>query len=141
MDHLSKEKRRALMSSIRGRNTKPEKLVRSLLHQMGIRFRLHRKDLPGTPDIVLPKYQTVIFVHGCFWHRHTGCSQCRFPKTNTAFWEKKLNQNVLRDTEAATALEQMGWRVLIIWECETKNLDILRNTFFEELIGPTITRG
>jgi DNA mismatch endonuclease (patch repair protein) len=97
VDHLTRAKRSWNMSRIRSGNTKPEKVVRSLLHAMGYRFRLHRKNLPGKPDIVLPKYKTVIFVHGCFWHRHPGCKNATMPKTNTEFWEDKLSQNIDRD--------------------------------------------
>jgi DNA mismatch endonuclease, patch repair protein len=106
------------MSRIRSRDTKPELAVRSLLHSMGYRFRLHRKDLPGSPDIVLPKYQTAIFVHGCFWHRHRGCPLAYTPKTRTEFWLKKLNANVARDKKATRNLRKEGWRVLTVWECE-----------------------
>jgi DNA mismatch endonuclease, patch repair protein len=107
------------MSRIRGKDTKPELRVRSQLHRMGYRFRLHRKDLPGRPDIVLPKYDTVIFVHGCFWHRHKGCRFAYTPKTRVEFWETKFEQNVRRDKRNAAALWRGGWRVLKIWECRT----------------------
>ena len=113
------------MSRIRGRDTKPELLVRSLLHRLGYRFRLHRRDLPGTPDIVLPKYQTVIFVHGCFWHRHPGCHYAYTPKSRVHFWKKKFAANVHRDAKTRRALEQAGWQVLVVWECELRNMDAL----------------
>lgn len=93
---------------------------------MGYRFRLHRKDLPGTPDIVLPKHDTVIFVHGCFWHRHQGCSRSSTPKTRTDFWIAKFGRNVERDTEARKLLEALGWKVIVIWECETCRRDELK---------------
>lgn len=109
------------MSSVKGKNTKPERVVRSLLHRSGFRFRLHRKDLPGCPDIVLPKYKTVIFVHGCFWHRHSGCPRTTTPKTNVDSWEKKFADNVARDERNRTALEELGWKVIVIWECEIKD--------------------
>ena len=107
------------MSRIRGKDTKPELRVRSQLHRMGYRFRLHRKDLPGRPDIVLPKYDTVIFVHGCFWHRHKGCRFAYTPKTRVAFWETKFEQNVRRDCRNDAALRKRGWRIIRIWECRT----------------------
>ncbi len=113
------------MSRIRGKDTKPELRVRSQLHRMGYRFRLHRKDLPGRPDIVLPKYDTVIFVHGCFWHRHKGCRACYTPKTRVEFWETKFEQNVRRDRRNEAALRKRGWRIIRIWECETESFEAL----------------
>jgi len=105
------------MSRIRGKDTGPEKLVRSLLHRMGYRFRLHVKDLPGRPDIVLPRYRTVVFVHGCFWHRHRGCKNCTTPTNNRAFWVEKLEGNAERDLQNRAALRLAGWRVVVVWEC------------------------
>jgi DNA mismatch endonuclease (patch repair protein) len=106
---------------VRSADTTPEIHVRKLLHSMGYRFRLQRRDLPGNPDIVLPKYKTAIFVHGCFWH---GCPTCRHakirPVANAEYWEKKLNRTLERDRDNVAALEEMGWRVMVIWECETK---------------------
>ena len=115
------------MSRIRGKNTAPEKIVRSLLHRLGYRFRLHVKTLPGKPDIVLPKYKTVIFVHGCFWHRHKGCKNCTTPTNRQEFWLTKLNGNAVRDKLHQRALRKLGWRVIAIWECETnaKSMSIL----------------
>ncbi|WNM60160.1 very short patch repair endonuclease [Candidatus Nitrospira allomarina] len=104
-------------------NTGPERKVRSILHRMGYRFRLHRKDLPGKPDIILPKYETVVFVHGCFWHRHKGCKDATLPKTRQNFWGNKLEGNVTRDRAKERALRKLKWRVIIVWECETKNLE------------------
>ena len=118
MDIMSKEKRSWLMSRIRDRDTKPEKRARSLLHRLGYRFRLHRKDLPGRPDIVLPKYQAVIFVHGCFWHRHSGCKYAYQPKSRVEFWKKKFRENVERDRRKTRELKKLGWRVIIMWECK-----------------------
>lgn len=118
MDRLTPEERSRNMSKIRSRNSRPEMAVRSLLHRMGFRFRLHRSDLPGTPDIVLPKYRTAIFVQGCFWHRHEGCRNCAAPKTNVEFWEHKFLKNILRDRQVVSSLEADGWRVIIVWECE-----------------------
>jgi DNA mismatch endonuclease (patch repair protein) len=122
VDHLTKEKRSWNMSQIRGKNTKPEIFVRSLLHRMGYRFRIHRKDLPGKPDIVLPKYRTVIFVHGCFWHRHKGCKRCTTPSTNKEYWLKKFERNKINDKIYKRELKEKGWKIITIWECETKNL-------------------
>jgi len=106
------------MSRIRSGDTKPELIVRSLLHRMGFRFRLRRKDLPGKPDLVLPKYKTVVFVHGCFWHRHEGCSQASVPKSNCEFWERKFRKNVERDERNRLRLGEAGWKVVVLWECE-----------------------
>lgn len=113
------------MSRIKGANTKPEVRVRSALHRMGYRFRLHRKDLPGKPDIVLPKYETVIFVHGCFWHRHPDCRFAYTPRSRVAFWKKKFQRNVERHEEVAQELKELGWRVIVVWECETKDQEQL----------------
>jgi DNA mismatch endonuclease (patch repair protein) len=119
-DRLSQERRRWNMSRIRGKNTTPEKRIRSLLHGLGYRFRLHGKKLPGKPDIVLAKYQTVIFVHGCFWHRHRGCRNCTTPTNNRAFWVKKLEGNSARDKLHQRALRKLGRRSLVVWECKTE---------------------
>lgn len=127
MDIWSKEKRSEVMSRIRGKNTKPEMALRSLLHSIGYRFRLHRNDLPGKPDIVLPKFKTAIFVHGCFWHRHEGCKDSGLPKTDRMKWEEKLNKNVDRDKRNIRNLQNLGWRVAVIWECEIeKEIDGIR---------------
>ena len=120
------------MRQVRNKNTTPEILTRSLMHAMGLRFRLHRKNLPGSPDIVLAKYRTVVFVHGCYWHRHPGCKYASTPKTNTAFWQNKFAQNVNRDTESCRKLKKSGWNVLIIWQCETKDIEKLRKRLAAE---------
>ncbi len=133
MDRYTREKRSALMSQVRGRDTRPEVFVRSLLHRMGFRFRLHRKDLPGRPDIVLPKYRTVVFVHGCFWHQHPGCPKATRPQTNTRFWKTKFAKNVERDAENERALKGLEWNVLIVWECELKDVDALSARLRREL--------
>ena len=117
-DHLTKTHRSWNMGRIRSRDTKPEMIVRSLLHRMGFRFRVNRKDLPGKPDIVLPKYRTVIFVHGCFWHRHKGCRLATMPGSNREFWEAKFKANQERDKRNRRELVEAGWRVIIVWECE-----------------------
>lgn len=121
MDRLSPERRSWNMGRIRGRDTAPERRVRSLLHRRGLRFALHRRDLPGRPDIVLPKWHAVIFVHGCFWHCHAACKDAVMPKTRPAFWQEKLQGNVLRDELNAARLRALGWRVLVVWECELRD--------------------
>jgi len=115
-DTLTKAERSALMARIRGTNTKPELLVRSALHRAGLRFRLHARGLPGRPDIVLARHRVVIFVHGCFWHRH-GCALSGEPRTRRGFWLGKFDRNVARDARNARALRRLGWRVLTVWEC------------------------
>lgn len=119
-DVVTPEKRSRMMSGIRGKDTKPEIIVRKWLHAHGYRFRLHRKDLPGKPDIVLPRYRTVIFVHGCFWHRHEGCKYAATPATRAEWWQEKFRQNVAHDAKVRQELENLGWRVIVIWECEVK---------------------
>ncbi len=106
------------MSRIRSKNTKPEIMVRSLLHRLGFRFSLRHKGLPGRPDIVLPRHKTVVFVHGCYWHRHRGCSNATTPGTRAAFWQKKFESNVARDRRTQNALARCGWKVVVVWECE-----------------------
>jgi len=118
MDRLSPDHRSWNMGRIRGRDTLPEKRVRSLLHRLGFRFSLHRKDLPGKPDIVLPARRAVVFVHGCFWHQHHGCKNASMPSTRRPFWETKLGGNVARDQRNGETLRSLGWKVLTVWECE-----------------------
>ena len=119
-DVFSQAKRSEVMSRIRGTDTKPEKVLRSLLHRLGYRFRLHGRGLAGRPDVVLARYRTAIFVHGCFWHLHPGCPQGRLPWSNREFWSKKLRANRLRDRRKVAELEAEGWRVLTVWECEVE---------------------
>lgn len=121
MDVFSESKRSWLMSRVKGKNTKPEIAVRSLLHRMGYRFRLHRRDLPGCPDVVLPKHRKVIFVHGCFWHGHEDCSRATRPVSHQAFWDAKLEANIKRDKRSLRELEALGWKVLVIWQCQTRD--------------------
>ena len=121
MDLLTPEKRSWNMSRIKNRDTKPELIVRSVLHRNGYRFRINRKDLPGKPDIVLPSLRKIIFIHGCFWHRHEGCRYAYNPKTRVDFWQKKFIRNVERDQEVQDVLLKLGWKTYGIWECETKN--------------------
>ena len=129
--HKVSEQRSRNMSAIKSKNTKPEIAVRKLLHSMGYRFRLHRKDLPGSPDIVLPKYKTAIFVHGCFWHRHENCKYASNPQTRKEFWENKFKANVKRDKEIQEKIINIGWQYVVIWECETKNIDNLREKLID----------
>jgi DNA mismatch endonuclease (patch repair protein) len=119
-DVHSKETRSYNMSRIRGKDTKPEMLVRRFLHKNGFRYRLHVKGLPGKPDIVLPKYKTVIFIHGCFWHGHEGCKYYVVPKTRTEWWLNKIGTNIANDTNAESLLKAAGWNIIKIWECELK---------------------
>lgn len=119
-DVVSPAKRSQMMSSIRGKNSLPEMMVRKALFAMGHRFRLHRRDLPGTPDIAMPGRKIAIFVHGCFWHAHQGCKYAKTPSTRPEFWTAKLRGNVDRDQRAADKLAEMGWRVLYVWECSTR---------------------
>ena len=132
--HKVSERRSRNMSAIKSKNTKPEIAVRKLLHSMGYRFRLHRKDLPGSPDIVLPKYKTVIFVHGCFWHRHQNCKYASTPKTRQEFWNKKFNENINRDKINQENLSSKGWKIIIVWECEIKDQDFDLNRLFKNEI-------
>lgn len=121
MDRVSREQRSANMARVRSRDTAPELAVRRAAHARGLRFRLHRRDLPGTPDIVFPRARLAVFVHGCFWHRHEECRRASVPETRATFWQCKFDRNVERDSENASALERLGWRVETIWECETRD--------------------
>jgi DNA mismatch endonuclease (patch repair protein) len=121
VDTLMPERRSANMSRIRSRDTKPELVVRRMLHAAGFRFRLNVRTLPGSPDIVLPKYKIAIFVHGCFWHRHPGCKYAYSPKSRVDFWMKKFEENVARDRRAQVELERLGWSVVTLWQCEVEH--------------------
>ena len=138
-DVHSKETRSYNMSRIRSKNTKPELLVRRYLHAQGFRFRLHVKDLPGKPDIVLPKYKTVIFIHGCFWHGHEGCRYYVVPKTRTEWWINKITRNTVIDQQAEEKLNAAGWRIVKIWECELKKAK-LEDTlcYLQNLLGERV---
>ena len=120
MDRLTPEQRSAVMSRIRGKDTKPELVVRRLAHAMGYRFRLNRRDLPGSPDLVFPGRRKVIFVHGCFWHGHD-CRKANLPRTRTDYWATKIQRNRMRDAASLNALQELSWEVLVIWECEMKD--------------------
>lgn len=125
VDHISPERRSWLMSRVRGKHTSPEIRVRRAAHRLGLRFRLHRKDLPGKPDLVFRKHAVALFVHGCFWHRHPNCPKSTTPKSKTQYWEEKFVSNCERDARSYTALAKLGWKVEIVWECETKQHQLL----------------
>lgn len=131
MDKVSVQQRSWTMRQVKSRNTAPEKRFRSLLHRLGFRFRLHRKDLPGCPDLVLPKHRLVVFINGCFWHRHPNCPRATMPASNIAYWQKKFAGNVQRDAINRQKLAELGWRVFTIWECELKSLDEAQKRFLE----------
>lgn len=133
-DIFSKDTRSFIMRHVPGKNTKPEMCVRSALHRAGYRFRIHRSDLPGNPDIVLPFYRTVIFVNGCFWHQHLGCRKATIPQNNRDFWRKKLTRNVVRDAENRKKLADLGWNSITVWECEIKeSMETTMERIFESL--------
>jgi DNA mismatch endonuclease, patch repair protein len=138
MDTISVPRRSANMRAIRSKDTKPEMAVRRLAHSLGYRFRVHRKDLPGKPDMVFPGRRAVIFIHGCFWHQHpdSACKRARPPKSNTDYWQSKLERNQLRDLEHKTALQAQGWRVLVIWECQTRDETGLKQLLLSFLSTP-----
>ncbi|MFB8919953.1 MULTISPECIES: very short patch repair endonuclease [Xanthomonas] len=125
VDKLSKDARSALMRSVRQKDTSPEVIVRRAAHSLGARFRLHQKSLPGSPDMVFPSRKLCIFIHGCFWHRHPGCRLASTPGSNVDFWLEKFQKNVDRDNRKSEELKSLGWRVEVIWECETRNRDSL----------------
>lgn len=125
MDSLTKEQRSWVMSRVRSENTTPERTVRSFLYQQGFRFRLHEKSLPGSPDIVLPKYKTVIEIRGCFWHRHPGCKVAGMPLSNVDFWKAKFERNVARDKKNEVAINKLGWNLIVVWGCQVRDKAIL----------------
>lgn len=135
-DRLTPEQRSRNMQAIKGRDTGPELIVRRLLHAMGYRFRLHRRDLPGSPDVVLPRHRAVVLIHGCFWHRHTCARGRSMPSARRAFWRAKFQRNIERDNRNIRALRRDGWRVLVIWECQTRNPDTLRRRLLKFLESP-----
>lgn len=132
-DIVDSKRRSRIMSRIRGRDTIPELVVRRMAHRLGFRFRLHRKDLPGCPDIVFPRFRTAVFVHGCYWHRHNGCRYAYTPKSRVAFWTEKFAKNVAHDRRSEEALRNLGWRVLVIWECETQDEIALKSCLVNHL--------
>jgi DNA mismatch endonuclease, patch repair protein len=135
MDTISRVRRSKNMRRIRSKDTKPEMVVRSLAHRLGYRFRLHRKDLPGHPDIVFPKLRRVIFVHGCFWHQHRYCIDGRLPSSRQGYWVPKLRANTERDKKHLAKLRRVGWRVLVIWDCETTDVQALASRLQQFLIS------
>jgi DNA mismatch endonuclease (patch repair protein) len=135
VDRFSAAVRSRMMASIKAKDTKPELLVRRLLHSMGYRFRLHRKDLPGTPDMVFPGRAAIIFVHGCFWHQHADCRFAAMPATRRSFWKNKLEANRQRDRRALATLRRHGWRVAVVWECQTRKLETLERRL-QKFLGP-----
>ena len=134
-DVFTPAKRSAIMARIKGENTQPEILVRKIIHSLGYRFRLHKKTLLGKPDIVLPRHEKVIFVHGCFWHGHPGCVRSALPATRKKFWRNKISGNVARDIRVRRSLIRQGWRVLVVWQCQTKNPARLSNRLEQFLRG------
>lgn len=140
MDTVAPEVRSRMMAAVRSKDTRPERLVRSLLHGMGYRFRLHRRDLPGSPDVVLPRLRTCVLVHGCFWHRHPGCRLASTPRTRPEFWAEKFDRNVARDIRDDAGLRALGWTPVVVWECETRDLEALRERL-SVLLGPVGNNG
>lgn len=141
MDIFSKSKRSDIMSKISGKETKPEISVRKYLFLKGFRYRKNVNDLPGKPDIVLPKYKTIIFIHGCFWHGHEGCKKSNLPTTNTEFWSEKIGKNIKRDRFNINNLNNKGWKVIIVWQCELKNADVMDKRLMKlttEITNPKI---
>ncbi|MBI3606624.1 MAG: DNA mismatch endonuclease Vsr [Nitrospirae bacterium] len=134
-DVFSKKKRSWIMARVHGGDTKPEMLVRRLVHGMGFRYRLHVRTLPGSPDIVLPKHKKVVFVHGCFWHGHRGCRRSQRPTSNRAFWDKKIDGNLVRDRLSRQRLKRSGWATLVVWECKTRDPERLRKRLATFLRG------
>jgi DNA mismatch endonuclease, patch repair protein len=124
-DKFSRAKRSAIMAKVKSKNTAPEVLVRRLLHGLGFRFRLHRSDIPGTPDIVLPRHRKAILIHGCFWHGHSRCKRAKTPVTNAEFWLSKIAKNKARDRKAKRKLREQGWKVLELWQCQLKSIENL----------------
>jgi DNA mismatch endonuclease (patch repair protein) len=135
VDVVDKATRSRMMSGIQGKNTKPELLVRKYLHSRGLRFRLHAKELPGKPDLVFPKYKAVVFVHGCFWHRHSGCKYATTPSSREHFWTNKLSENVARDSYQIAALNGLGLRVFVVWECELRDGTTRLDLLYSEITG------
>lgn len=133
MDSYNKAKRSEVMARVKSLNTKPEVFIRSLLHKIGFRFRLHRADLPGKPDIVLPRWRTVVLVQGCFWHGHVGCKDAGRPSSNTDYWNRKIDRNIERDMKNKALLEATGWRVITVWTCELKDKGHLTDSLKERI--------
>jgi len=141
MDIIDRNRRSRLMGRIRGKDTKPELIVRRLAHSLGYRFRLHRVGLPGRPDLVFPRYRTVVFVHGCFWHRHPGCPCAAVPKTRPEFWAAKFVSNVARDARNQAELRKLGWSVVVLWECEVEKPHFVAKQLHRALRAPVSSRN
>lgn len=135
MDSVTKQKRSDIMRRVRSKNTGPEMIVRRLLHALGYRYRLHVTGLPGKPDLVFPSKKKIIFVNGCFWHGHLGCTKGQLPKSRLVFWEQKIAGNILRDCKNLEALQKEGWRVLIVWQCELKHIKLVTENMVRFLEG------
>lgn len=135
VDVVDQATRSRMMAGIRGKDTRPELMVRRYLHSRGLRFRIHVANLPGKPDIVFPKYRKVVFVHGCFWHQHAGCKYATLPSSRAAFWANKLSDNVARDQYQIAALEGLGWGVLVVWECELGGVSARLESLYAEITG------
>ena len=140
MDHLDPIQRSANMAKVRGKDTGPEIAVRRAAHGLGLRFRLHRSDLPGRPDLVFPKHRLAVFVHGCFWHRHPGCARSTVPSTRVDFWDAKFRATVERDARQQQLLALAGWQVVILWECEIKDAEALKNTLIASTMAGIAAR-
>lgn len=135
VDRISPARRSANMAKVRGKDTGPEMTVRRLAHALGLRFRLHRRDLPGRPDLVFPKHRLAVLVHGCFWHRHEGCSRATMPSSRVQFWQAKFDANVSRDARQLRELETLGWQTLVLWECELKDREALAERLHKAIGG------
>ncbi len=140
-DVFSRAKRSSIMSKIKGKNTAPELRVRRLLHALGFRFRLHRNDIPGRPDVVLPRHRKVILIHGCFWHGHSRCKRAKLPTTNVEFWQTKIAKNKARDREVRRQLRDLGWQVLELWQCQLKSVDDLGRRLEDFVTVQPLGRG
>lgn len=142
-DIFDKATRSHIMSMIKGANTSPEMIVRKYLHSKGLRYRLHNKKLPGRPDLTLPRYNTVIFVNGCFWHGHKGCKYFKLPKTRTEWWQNKFEKTIIRDKKSKTLLKKIGWKILVIWECELtpKKANKTLGKLFTNIMNNQIDKG
>lgn len=136
VDRFTTEHRSRIMASVRSRDTGPERQVRRLSHGLGFRFSLRRQDLPGRPDLVFPRLKRAIFVHGCFWHRHAGCARATMPATNRSYWKEKFKRNVIRDANALRELKRLGWKPIVVWECELKRVNRLRGKIKRFLEAP-----
>jgi DNA mismatch endonuclease (patch repair protein) len=140
VDNLTREQRSANMRAVRNRNTAPEIMARKAAHRLGLRFRLHRSDLPGSPDFVLPKHAVAVFVNGCFWHGH-GCRRSKLPETNFSFWQEKIGKNRIRDGKARRELRRLGWRVLTLWQCQMRDLATAQELISAEILERRIRRS